>query len=285
MKRKLLIISIILAVTVFQGGKMSTVRAGGIPTIDIVSIMQQLTSYLTELSDYSESMRIAASNAQQYTQMVRDYQQKLREYQHYLNQLQSIRHMISNQDWLRLLQTIKYYHGKSKRSLVTSMDPAGTSYESELNTVLKNYGHVPRDPAAVRAEAQRLGIWSEGYEKQVRQDYEIYDQYKERMRMISNNVKKSKERINGVLPLHADTISNLGDDSDLATLQEIAAGQLTVMNQLESLIEIQNQQLQHIENEQALRAAKRAKSRDAELKRLQNRTRTKTPGTSRLPRF
>ena len=87
------------------------------------------------------------------------------------------------------------------------------------------------------------------------------------------------------LPQHANNIDNLGDESDLATLQEIASENLTMMNQLESQIQIQNQMLLNMETETALRAAKRAKAREAEIKRLKERQPTQLLGRDRWGNF
>lgn len=289
MKRKIGLIFLVLALSVSVGGSglfcggignVRTAHAGGIPTIDIAGLMQKMISYLTQLMEYSEEISNTASNAQQYAQMIKDYQQKLREYQHYLNQLQSIRHMISNQDWAILMGTIRNYYGRSKRSVVYTMDPDSKTYESDLGTVLGQYDYVPPDPNNVRSDAQNLGLWTPQYQREVEEDYRAYNLYKDRMRIVSNNARKN-EQFQKEIETHAQIIESLGDESDLATLQEMATANVTIMKQNKALSQTMNQILMNQEQEEAKKAAKRAKARNDELNRLKNRERVQTPGKNR----
>jgi len=260
-------------------------ECGGIPTIDIASLMEQLVRYLTEIQDYQESISQTTTMTNQYVQMLRDYQQTLREYQHFLNQIRSLKSMMDAGDWRRLLQTIKYYYGKSKRSYVAVMDPEESSYDKDLDTILGQYGYVPRNPSDVESDARSLGVWSDEYGRKVSQDWEKYELYKDRLRMVSKNSKESAERISDTIPNHAATLDSLGDESDLATMQAIAAQNITSLNQREALIQVQNQMLMNMETEQAERAAIRAKWRDGELERLENRQNTKLLGRDRWGSF
>lgn len=292
MKRKIMVIVLVMALAVFSSGpsnllglggmgNVRTAHAGGIPTIDIAAIMQKLISYLTQLMEYSEAISNVSENAKQYAQMIRDYQQKLREYQHFLNQIASIRHMISNQDWQRLMQILNNYYGRSKRSVIMTMDINGGSYERDMDTVLGNYGYVPRDPQQVRGDAQRLQIWSPQYQQEVEQDHETFNLYKDRLRMVSNNAARSRERQQNDIPALTQTLSSLGDESDLQTLQLMAAANITQIKQKEQELDMLNQQLAFAQNQEAILAAKRAKARNDELTRLQNRQRVQTPGKNR----
>jgi hypothetical protein len=289
MKRKALIFFMVLSLSLFIGGIPSSnnalikgAAAGGIPTISIAELMQQLISYLTQIMQYSEDMSNTSSNAATYAQLVLDYQQKLREYQHYLNQLQSIRHMISNRDWQLLMQTIRMYYGKSLRSVVATMDIDSSTYETDLDKVLGKYSYVPRDPSLVQSEALGLNMWTQQLSDEVNQDYNNFDLYKDRMRIVSENADRSRKRQNGEIQALKDGLNSLGDESDLATLQLIAAENLTMIKQKEQLLEIQNQQLMHNMNEEAMAAARRAKARDDEINRLTNRQNTQTPGKARF---
>jgi hypothetical protein len=259
---------------------------GGIPTIDVANLTQQLLQYMTQLQGYQEMINQTTTQTNQYRQMIRDYQQVLREYQSYLNQLRGLRRIIDAGDWQRLMVVIEQYHGRAKRSYaVNTMDPESTTYEEDLDAMLSQYGHVPRQPSEVEADARALGVWSEDYARKVREDYEAYELMKDRLRMTSDNARKSKERIEQVLPKHAEALSNLGDESDLATMQHIAAQDLTIMNQMEALIQTQNQVLLNMDNERAERAAQSAKYRDAELQRLRDRQPNKLLGRDRWGYF
>jgi hypothetical protein len=292
MKRKIMVSVLVIALAIFSGGPTSfvglgggsnvkTAHAGGIPTIDIAAIMQKLISYLTQLMEYSEAINNVSENAKQYAQMIRDYQQKLREYQHYLNQIQSIRHMISNEDWLRLMQTINNYYGRSKRSVIMTMDVNSGSYETDIDQVLGNYGYVPKDPTQVQSDAQSLNMWTPQYQREVERDHEIFNAYKDRLRLVSRNAARSRERQQQEIPALTQALSSLGDESDLQTLQLMAAENLTMIKQKEQELDILNQQLAFEQNKEAVAAAKRAKARHDELTRLRNRQRVQTPGNNR----
>jgi len=282
MKKSLLMI-VLLAV--FIAALPNHGKCSGIPVFDASSMINQLRDLLQQIMIYEEAISQNTQLTQQYYQMLRDYQLKLTRFRHYLNQLQSVRHMISQKDWLRILQTIKYYYGKSKRAVIVQADPENPSYEEDMNTVLRQYGHVPRDPAAVEADARQLGIWTDQYGRQVRSDWEAYELMKDRLRMVSNNDKESRHRRERILPGHANLLDNLGDDSDLATLQAIAAQNQTMMNQMEALIQIQNQILLNMESEKARRAAQSAEWREKEMERLRNRKPTPLLGRDRWGHF
>lgn len=283
MKKIVLILSMVTLI-----GVMTTPNQGccyGIPVFDTSNMINQLRDLLQQIKQYQEAINQSTKLTQQYMQMIRDYQQVLRQYNHYLNQIKSVRHMISNRDWLRILRTIKYYYGKSKRSVIVKSDPESSNYESDMDTVLGQYGYVPRDPAEVEADARQLGIWTDQYGREVRKDWEKYELYKDRLRMVNRNANESVERLKRTIPEHANTLNSLGDESDLATMQAIAAQNLTIMNQMESLVQIQNQTLLNMEMEQAERAAESAKWRDAEINRLKNRQNTQLLGRDRWGRF
>jgi uncharacterized phage infection (PIP) family protein YhgE len=260
-------------------------QSSGIPVYDASNMINQVKDYLQQIKNYQEALNQGTTLTSQYLQMIRDYQQVLRQYQHYLNQIQSVRHMISDQDWLRLMRTINYYTGKCKRAVILESDPYSSTYEDDMNTVLSQYGHVPRHPSEVEADARSLGIWSDQYEREVREDWERYELMKDRLRMVSNNRRESETRLNEVLPKHSQVLDSLGDESDLATMQAMAAQNQTMMNQMESLIQIQNQMLLNMESEQARRAAVSAKWRETEMNRLKNRKPTQLLGRDRWGHF
>jgi hypothetical protein len=192
--------------------------------------------------------------------------------------------MIADQDWLRLMKTIDYYTSKCKIWVLVESDPSSSTYKDDMNTVLSQYGHVPRDPSEVEAEAKSLGTWSEQYSNEVRRDWERYELHKERLRMVSNNREKDKifeQKINE----HVNIFNNLGDESDLATMQELASQNITIMDQLRQINQTQNQILLNMQLEQAQRAATSSKWREAELQRLKNRKPTQLLGRDRWGHF
>ncbi len=282
MKTKISVL--VLFFMVMSGAPAKKAHCSGIPTVDIAAIMQQLTSYLQQIKEYSEIIELKSVTDSQYFQMLKDYQQVLREYNHYLNQLKGIQHMIDAEDWKLIMRTIKSYYGKSKRALILTMDPEDSDYEENMDRILKNYGHVPRDPLEDQNDAQTLGIWSDQYRQEVEEDYYQYNLYKDRMRMVSNNSGKDED-FKEIIEDHTETVSGLGDQSDLATMQEIAAQNLTIMKQNRVKLQTLNQILLNMETNEAIRAAKRAKAREAEINRLKNRKNCELLGRDRWGRF
>lgn len=247
---------------------------------DASNLFQNIIQYLQRLDDYEEQIDQSDIIDAQYMQIVEDYKQTLIEYDHYLAQIEGIAQYISQEDWDRLLEIWDGYYGKSPLSTIPPMCPDDSGYEENLDTVLGNYGYVPRDPAEVQADAGPMGLWTEQYEREVTVDYNNYELMKDKMRMVSENVKRSNKRKKAIED-HAETVQGLGDESDLATLQEIAMQNILLMKQQEDLVQIMNQQLMNEEMVKAERAAKNAKSRDAEIERLKNRKPTALLGRDR----
>jgi hypothetical protein len=102
--------------------------------------------------------------------------------------------------------------------------------------------------------------------------------------MVSDNAKKDA-RFAEDIENHQRAVDNLGDESDLATLQEIALQNITLMKQKRAISQTLNQLLMNTESQEAMRAAKKAKSREAEINRLKNRQPTQLLGRDRWGQF
>lgn len=277
---------IFIAVALMTVGTVSNnAKCGGIPVFDGSNLINQLKDYLQQMQQYSAVIDSNTLLGNQLSQAVQEYQQVLKEYQHYLARMKSVRHIIDNQDWARMMRLIKSYYGASKISGVIKNNPSSPGYEKNLNDSLKVYGHVPEDPNNVETESKALGIWTKDYQEQVNRDYQIYDLHKDRFRKASKNRKTSEDRVNGVLAKHTKILNQLGDEDDVATLQAIAAQNITMMNQTEHLIEVNNQILIHMESKQAQAAADSAMWRKKERDRLKNRQKTQLLGRDRWGKF
>ena len=279
--------AVILGVLIFAatlGYQPNTVKAGGIPVIDAANLTEQLRQYLHQLQEFQEMIGQTTMMTEQYLQMVRDYEQVLREYNHFLNQIKGIRQMISDQDWWRMMRLIDSYYGDEIRSAIATMDPEDSTYEEKVDDALGNYGHVPRDPDEVKADAEAIGIWSDQYAGEVNEDYRNYGLYKDRMRMVSDNAKKD-ERLKEDIENHRMYLENLGDESDLATMQEMAVQNITIMKQNRAMSQIMNQILMNSESIAAMEAARRAKAREVEIRRLKNRKPTELLGRDKWGYF
>lgn len=248
--------------------------------IDAANLIDNILAYIQRIDDQEEQINQSSAMDAEYMQTIEDYKQTLREYDHYLHQLEGIAQYISEEDWDRLLEVLDGYYGRSTLSSIPPMDPNDPTYEDNLDNVLSNYGYVPRDPAEVQADVGPMGLWTPQYEREVTEDYNNFDLMKDKMRMVSENVKKSEARKVSIED-YAERVKNLGDESDLATLQLIAMQNVTLMKQQEDLVQILNQQLMNQEMAKAERAAKKARARDAEIERLKNRKPTALLGRDR----
>jgi len=282
-KTAALILGVLIFVTML-GFQPNTVKAGGIPVIDAANLTEQLRQYLHQLQEFQEMIGQTTMMTEQYLQMVRDYEQVLREYNHFLNQIKGIRQMISDQDWWRMMRLIDSYYGDEIRSAIATMDPEDSTYEEKVDDALGNYGHVPRDPDEVKADAEAIGIWSDQYAGEVNEDYRNYGLYKDRMRMVSDNESKIEE-LRELIKIHQNNMNNLGDESELATLQENNLQNITIMKQNDAILKTMNQGLLNMESTAATEAARRAKAREAEIRRLKNRKPTELLGRDKWGYF
>ena len=208
---------IFIAVALMTVGTVSNnAKCGGIPVFDGSNLINQLKDYLQQMQQYSAVIDSNTLLGNQLSQAVQEYQQVLKEYQHYLARMKSVRHIIDNQDWARMMRLIKSYYGASKISGVIKNNPSSPGYEKNLNDSLKVYGHVPEDPNNVETESKALGIWTKDYQEQVNRDYQIYDLHKDRFRKASKNRKTSEDRVNEVLAKHTKALNRLGDEDELA---------------------------------------------------------------------
>jgi hypothetical protein len=251
----------------------SSARAGGIPVIDAASIAESVKQYLLLLQEYSELVSQTGIETQQLVQLIDQYSQTLREYQHYLNQIKALRYYISEKEWQQLMRDIDMYYryyGKGDMSTIPTMNRESSTYESDVDEVLRQYGYTPRDPREIEAEARALGIRSSQMISDAQREWLIHQKYKDQMSMVSANEAKVAKRDENIAILN-NVVKSLPDASDLATLHLMATQSQIVLNQLNDLIGVQNQQMLLMESPEELRSARRAEARDRELKRLRER--------------
>lgn len=247
-------------------------NAGGIPTMDAIAMTQRIQRYMQEFQKYQEMINQSTKMTQQYIQLVRTYQQKLREYQHYLNQIKSLRNRIDNKDWLAVMRFIRTYGvaAKTRISQVQAMDPDDSDYEEKLDEALGDFGYVPRRPEEVEADAAAAGVWSEKLRRDATVDWNNYERYRDQMRNTSANKKKYDE-FGEKIEAHQLTADALGDEDDLATQQARVKQGITQLDIEREHYRALNLILFNMQQQSAKEAALRAKDRDDELNRLNNR--------------
>jgi uncharacterized phage infection (PIP) family protein YhgE len=225
------------------------------------------------LQEYSELVTQTGLETQQLAQQIDQYAQTLREYQHYLNQIKALKYYISEKEWQQLMRDIDLYYryyGKGDMSTIPTMSRESSTYEGDVDAVLRQYSYTPRDPREVEAEARALGIRSGQMTSDAKREWLIHQKYKDQMRMVTANEDKVAKREESITILN-NAVKTLPDASDLATLHLMATQSQIVLNQLNDLIRVQNQQMLLMESPEELRAARTAEARDRELKRLRER--------------
>ncbi len=267
MKKKLIVLLMIMGLFPLRAG------ASGIPVVDVASNIQQITHYIQVLADYAEQLEQLATQTQQYVQMVQDYQQVMDEYTHYLNQLEGIKDKFSAAEWAQIMAQTFNTYGNSPLSVIPTMDTASATYDDDVDVVMGQYGAVPQEEADVGAEALANGFTDvTRIVEQARRDRLAYETYKSIHREVSDNEKAAVLRRAALLEI-GNAIDNLGDESDLATLQLLVNQTHIMLDQNEAGLMTSNQILQqqgYERWEELSRKAERAKKEQARL--VKNRT-------------
>ena len=259
---------------------VGTSFGAGFPTMDAVVAKQLLVNY-GELQRQLTELKLAVKISEDH------YLQVLKEYADYVQQIERLYETATDEEWLMFLTLWDEYYGDGQSSVIPSMDKTSPTYEKDLNVVLGQFGEVPRQVNEIETDAKALGIWSTEYEKSAQEDYDNYNRHKDRMRMVSQNETESQERRKEI-QAHARVVGVLKDtnSSDLRTLQEIATQNVTIMEQLETIIEQQNQRLLNEGWDEAQKHSAQAKSREYEINRLKNKpVRTSQYGADRIGDF
>jgi len=247
-------------------------QASGFPVVDIAHIAQSIVGYVQELADYVEAIQQTALSTSQLTQMITDYTQVLQEYEHYLDQIRQLQDVISGDDWNELIATVEAELAEiSDISLTQVLDPEDGDYEADLREILANQGLAAPVPADV----------TDFYEDDLNVPAGELDAMEERLLALDNNYLRYAAQHENVarnaqnmadLDLQIQAVqnaaANLGEQSDLATLQMIAQIQLLQMKQQSLAMQQRNQELQLYEPASALINQQRARSIAREQARL-----------------
>lgn len=250
MKRKLIssALSICLSFNTF---------ASGFPVVDIANLLQSVLKYTQVLKEYEQILNQTGLNAQQLLQLIEQYEQTLREYQVLLNQVEGLKNKIDRRDFPGLDRELRrlneQYNGSQEvqaNSSVTSRYGSIKS-QSDLNKLADDaIGYTPTDLSQAYTLANDANV------KANQREY-----FSERNTKTRNDMNKlDSERL------------NLGDQSELATLQllveqnQILMEQIDLQNEMKlSEMSYSNQSDQRIANA-VLRAKERSLQRLKEAK-------------------
>ncbi|MCA9470015.1 MAG: hypothetical protein KC643_31840 [Nitrospira sp.] len=262
---------VVLSVGVGVATVPAPAKASGIPTVDIAQIVQSLTSYITDLQGFSELIIQTGLEESQLASLLQQYTQTLREYKSYLNQLRSLQEFISAPDWAALIKiVVQSPYGKEVLGQIPLLDPEGPDYNKEVRQRAGEYGPVPQETESVVEGYTDLGVDAgdlahiEAYNDGLNQNFSKYAQ---QMNIVTRNQKAIEEREEKVNE-YMDNILNLGDESDLATLQLMASQQNLAGHQREAILRTLNQMQLTYESPSTALANRRAGFVDQEIERL-----------------
>lgn len=276
--RKLIVLYLVCVLCVLAVSRSQQVKAGGFPVVDISHIAQSITSYLAQLEDYQEQLNQLGVMDNQYLQMLIEYEQTLQEYSHYLNQITGLANTISSADWESLLRQTLAYYGRGDFSTIPTLRVTTPTFSQDLDTILRQVHHLPREPEVVKTDIQALTgqVPSASFEQGLQYNYQRYDKYKDVQAMVAQNADDGLMR-RELIDRYAIRVQSLGDESDLATMQLMASQNQLLFDQLEANNQILNQILQQQGTEEAERAARKAAMIDKEIARLERVTSRTTP--------
>ncbi len=264
------LLAVVLSWCVWMG-PVPVAKSSGIPTVDVVSIAQQLTSYVTQLQEFQQMIVSVGLEQSQLAQMLIDYEQKLREYRSYLNQVRSVQRFISDPDWARLVKIIvKTPYGQGIIGKVPFLKPDAPDYKEQIRDKLQEYGIFPAPTDEVLTDLDGVGISGdeakpfEAYNDELEQQF---SRYEEQLNMTSVNQRDIKERTKKINEYAAD-IRSLGDESDLATAQMGLTQDNFASHQREAAIRATTQNGLNYESPTTAQMQRKAKMIKEEIERL-----------------
>lgn len=254
------------------GAVPETARASGIPTVDIAQIIQGLTSYITELSGYAETLVQTGIEEAQLAQMIQDYAQTLLEYESYLKQVRGLKDAISGEDWEMVMDiVVESPYGEEILGQIPTLDPNSVDFINEVRERVGAYGLVPQETERVLDGYLALGVEAddlvhiEAYNESLNQNFAKQTQ---QMSIVSRNelaIQGREEK----LGTYDTALRGLGQESELATAQLGVAQQNLAGHQREATIRALNQMMLTYESPSTALANRRAAMVEQEIQRLQ----------------
>lgn len=257
-----------VAVIFYSAAFSINVHAGGIPVIDVVSVSEQLRSYVQQIADYQVYIDQLNVQDNQYVQMVQQYRQTITEYNHLLNQIKAL-----DLDAVQLAildRVVETTYGNQPIGLVASIDPGSATAQEDTDTILRNQGYVPRSQADLVSDYEALNATSTNaiVSQRARLEQETLA-YQNQMDMVQQNQNTIAGDITDKIIAARDKRRNLGPESDLATAQHIAEQQAIMMDQLNLATQVLNQQLMVYESPTQAASRRKIAAMESELSRLQ----------------
>ncbi len=218
------------------------------------SNIQDLTDYIESLINSAEQKLQTSKQIAMLAQMIKDYNQVMAEYAHLKNQMRDLKKLIKDPDWVALTGTVAKGYGAGDFALTALLDPNSSNYATNLNTILKETGLSSYSSADYVKAYKDIGLKDTGGVKRSA-DYveKVFEKYSNQQQQVAVN-NKNIVTLEAMRAKNVNTLKGLGSESELATLQFIAAQQAFAAEQALVQMNISNQILQAYEPDSAKRA-------------------------------
>jgi len=206
------------------------VGASGFPTFDAANLLQNVTEYSLILKEYEQILNQTGLNTNQLLTAINQYEQILREYQVLLNQVTALKNKIDRRDHTGTVRDIRrlseQYEGKVE-----------TQTSSE---VTKRYGEMLSKQDVETLSDNALGYTPENVSRTYTLANDSHIMAQQRQLYQARN-EQSRQDI-----AHLETQRNdLGDQSELATLQLLVEQNQVLIEQIANLNEVQLANMTH----------------------------------------
>ncbi|TVO39926.1 hypothetical protein [Vibrio algivorus] len=242
------------------------VLATGFPVLDAANFLQNVEGYLNDLAMYTDSLDNTIHNIETAENTLRQYQKLTQQYNLLMRQAQRLQTSMSQHDWDALwheaftIMKNKPFQGLDLRTNTTGL------YGSEhiVKNVEKQYGAQLNKAQMTALANETLGELPEDYDRSYeRSNLAIYQ-----AGQVASFEQRSAEMRKQIQTIDGDR-QNLGDASELQTLQVIAAQNQILLSQIADLSELQKTQLELSNSAEFERAAKDQQQKQAQLEQIQ----------------
>ncbi|MCU8386795.1 hypothetical protein OC514_20675 [Vibrio vulnificus] len=206
------------------------VMASGFPTFDAANLLQSVMEYSLILKEYEQILNQTGINTNELLTAIKHYEQTLREYQVLLNQVRALENKINRRDYTGIARDVKRL----------SDQYLGSAEAPDTPAVNQRYGTVTSKEALNRLADSALGYTPDNlsHAYTLANDGNILEQKRQ---LYESRNAQSRQDID-----HLDRQrSQLGDQSELATLQLIVEQNQVLIEQIATLNEVQLSNMTH----------------------------------------
>ena len=230
-------------------------HAAGFPVIDIAGLVQLVTDYSEQLQQKLEMINIGDIGSDQLAQLADSYLQDADAYTTLLNQIRDLQAVLSASDWVTLTTAIARADERFTQDL-DPLDPTDPAFAPNLRTTLQAYGLAAQDISVTEATLltdlavppSDLNAYLGNSQANEITYLRYQDQIESVLRTRDQRVANQATRADLVTQLQT-----LSTESELATLQFIAALLIRQMDQTDQLIAEVSRLLQYFRATRARR--------------------------------